>query len=180
MISLKFRSSTVLKLTRLVSFELALACHLIISLWFVPRIFKIVNYGLKFAWSIRSLLFSDSFLGNNRRTMNRIRWKCVINVLWPKHLSQKKEKRPACVGTIDFQKKSVRFSASQGLMSRTFRKTQTFNPEKIFSPKRRYNFLRYSINIKKVNIIKIDILLRRRHKKIMRRNQHTGSYRVLF
>ena len=108
MISLKFRSSTVLKLTTLVSFELALACHLIISLWFVPRIFKIVNYGLKFAWSIGSLLFSESFLGHNRRTMNRIRWKCVINVLWPKHLSQKKEKRPARVGTIDFQKRKFR------------------------------------------------------------------------
>ena len=147
MISLKFRSSTVLKLTRLVSFELALACHLIISLRFVPRIFKIVNYGLKFAWSIRPLLFSDSFLGHNGRTMNRIRWKCVINVLWPKHLSQKKRKETRLRRYHWFsKKKSVRFWASQGLMSRTFRKTQTFNPEKIFSPKRRYNFLRYSIN----------------------------------
>ena len=150
-IFLKFHSSTVLKLTRLVSFELALACHLIISLWFVPRIFKIVNYSLKFAWSIGSLLFSESFLGHNRRTMNRIRWKCVINVLWPKHLSQKKRKETRPRRYHRFSKKiSVRFSASQELMSRTFRKIQTFNPrEKNFLLKEKNYFLRYSINIQK-------------------------------
>ena len=72
----------------------------------------------------------------------------MAETLEPK--KKRKETRPRRYHRFSKKKISVRLSASQGLMSRTFRKTQTINPrEKKVSPKRINYFLRYSINIQK-------------------------------